>query len=301
MTHRRHPVNIPVVMTLAMVIWGLSWTNAKILGSYDVPSQVLMLWRFFFSSISFIPILIMMRISIRISWKGLIATLFGSFFLTWYNWNYFKGTLHGPAGVGGVLVTTLNPIITFILATIIFRKNVHGKDIAGLILGLSGGALIMNVWTLSPEVIFGKGNVYFLLCAFSWACVTIISSRSATFIKAIPFSFWTILFSTIWMAVLTHRDPVGEIFSFDWIFWVNMIIISTGAMAIATTIFFYGTTKLGSEKSSAFIFTVPVSAMGFSMLFLNEKLTISILTGSIMATVAVYLINKVPAEKKSRT
>jgi len=279
-------------MVIAMVIWGLSWTNAKVLGSYDVPSQVLMFWRFLFSTLSFIPILFIMKISIRLSLKGFAFALAGSILLTWYNWNYFQGTSMGLAGAGGVLVTTLNPIFTFILATIIYKKHVYRKDIFGLILGFIGGALILNVWTLSPDQIFGKGNAYFLLCAFSWACLTLISSKSSTVLKAIPFSFWTITFSSIWMFIITWEAPIEIIFDLDWIFWINMIVISTGAMAIATTIFFYGTTKLGSEKASAYVFTVPISAMGFSMLFLGEILTWAVFTGSVLAMTAVYLINK---------
>lgn len=297
MSLKPRSINIPLIMILAMSVWGLSWTNAKVLGNYGIPSQVLMQWRFIISVISFIPILYILKIKIWTNWKGFVVTLAGSFFLTWYNWNYFRGTSMGLAGAGGVLVTTLNPIFTFILSTIIFRKHVFRKDIIGLILGFTGGALILKVWTLSPGQILGEGNLYFLLCAFSWACMTIISSRSWKIIKAIPFSFWTITFSSIWMLILNWNIPTGHIFKQDWIFWVNMLTVSTGAMALATTIFFYATTKLGSAKSSAYIFTVPVSAMGFSMIFLNEVLTLSIIAGSILAVVAVYLINR-PAIQK---
>ncbi|MBT88435.1 MAG: hypothetical protein CMG30_02535, partial [Candidatus Marinimicrobia bacterium] len=49
---------------------------------------------------------------------------------------------------------------------------------------------------------------------------------------------------------------------------------------------------LGPQKASAFIFTVPVTAMLFAIIFLKEELTISITIGSLLAMFAVYLINK---------
>ena len=87
-----------------------------------------------------------------------------------------------------------------------------------------------------------------------------------------------------------------EVFQFDMIFWTNFLMVSIGSMTIATTIYFLGTTQLGSEKASAFIFTVPVSAMGFSIIFLGEKLELFTVIGGIFAITAVYLINRNPAK-----
>ena len=62
-------------------------------------------------------------------------------------------------------------------------------------------------------------------------------------------------------------------------------------MAFATTAYFIATSRLGSEKAAAFIFTVPVSAMLFSMLILDEPLRLNVLVGGILSIVAVVLIN----------
>jgi len=48
----------------------------------------------------------------------------------------------------------------------------------------------------------------------------------------------------------------------------------------------------GQKKASAYIFTVPLSAMGFAMLFLNEPLIITTFIGGTFGIAAVYLINK---------
>ena len=66
--------------------------------------------------------------------------------MTSYNYFYFKGTQVGLAGAGGVLVTTLNPINTAILAAILYKIRLYKKDIYGMILGLIGGGLIIEIW-----------------------------------------------------------------------------------------------------------------------------------------------------------
>ena len=63
-------------------------------------------------------------------------------------------------------------------------------------------------------------------------------------------------------------------------------------MSIGTTIYFYASSELGPKKASAYIFIVPVTALGFSVLILNEPVDITTIVGGLLGIVAVYLINK---------
>ena len=82
------------------------------------------------------------------------------------------------------------------------------------------------------------------------------------------------------------------IFTFDGIFWLNMMLLSIGAMAYGTSIYFLASVRLGAHSASAFIFTVPITAMCFAMIFLDEMITLSTIIGGILTMSAVYLINK---------
>ena len=108
----------------------------------------------------------------------------------------------------------------------------------------------------------------------------------------IPYSFWCFGIASLLSLLLAFDQPLLSIFQFDWVFWLNMLFLAVGAMAFGTTIYFLASRQLGPQKASSFIFTVPVTAMLFAMLFLNEELTITIAIGSILAMFAVYLINK---------
>lgn len=279
------------LLLLAMTIWGLSWTSGKILSQYTT-TPILIFWRFCIASIAFIPIMVGMRQSPIISLTGMGYSLVGAVFLSLYNFFFFSGTRIGLPGAGGVLVTTMNPIFTFILMAMIARQKFYRKDMLGLILGFIGGSLILNIWRFSLAEVFASGNLYFILGALTWAFLTIITSRTRAYISTLHFSFWTFIFSALITLPFVVAAPLLEIVHFDVVFWLNLLLISVGAMAFATTIYFIGTVRLGSEKASSFIFAVPVSAMGFSMLFLGEKLTLSTAVGSVLAMLAVYLINK---------
>ena len=276
---------------IAMVTWGLSWTNAKILGMYgDAP--LMTFWRFVFATLSFAPIVYFTKNSFSINGKSLRFIALNALFMTSYNYFYFRGTQVGLAGSGGVLVTTLNPINTAILAAILFNIPLYRKDIAGMIIGFIGGGMIMNIWNMDMDLFLQSGNTHFLLASLSWAAVTLITSRSKDVMPFIPYSFWSFGIASLLSFLLAFDQPLLSIFQFDWVFWLNMLLLAVGAMAFGTTIYFLATRQLGPQKASSFIFTVPVTAMLFAMLFLNEELTITIAIGSILAMFAVYLINK---------
>ena len=280
-----------MILLLSMTIWGLSWTNAKILSDY-APSSVLAFWRFFFSSITMIPVLWLTGNNFRVTRQGMKYIFTGAVFISLYNIFFFMGTNNGAASVGGIIVPTFNPIITFIISILLMKQVVYRMDIIGLILGFTGGVIVLQAWTLSLEQIIANGNLFFICASVSWGIMSIISGRSHAHISTLSFSFWVYTISTLIYLGATWNKDILLIFTYDWIFWVNMFFLSVGAMVFGTTVYFFGTTRLGPEKASAFIFMVPVTALFFSVLLIGERLEITTMIGGIMTMIAVYLINK---------
>ena len=287
----RTPISLYLTMLLSMAIWGLSWTNAKILSDYG-PSSVLAFWRFFFSSITMIPVLLITGNDFRVTRQGIKYILTGAVFISLYNIFFFMGTDKGAASVGGIIVPTFNPIITFIISVLLLKQVVYRKDIIGLILGFAGGVIVLQAWRLSLEQMIANGNLFFLCASVSWGIMSIISGRSHAHVSTLSFSFWVYTISTLIYLGATWNKDILLIFTYDWIFWVNMFFLSAGAMVFGTTVYFFGTARLGPEKASAFIFTVPVTALFFSLLLIGERLEVITMIGGILTMTAVYLINK---------
>ena len=287
----RTPISLYLTLLLSMAIWGLSWTNAKILSDYG-PSSVLAFWRFFFSSITMIPVLLITGNDFRVTRQGIKYILTGAVFISLYNIFFFMGTDKGSASVGGIIVPTFNPIITFIISVLLMKQVVYRKDIIGLILGFAGGVIVLQAWRLSLEQMIANGNLFFLCASVSWGIMSIISGRSHAHVSTLSFSFWVYTISTLIYLGATWNKDILLIFTYDWIFWVNMFFLSAGAMVFGTTVYFFGTARLGPEKASAFIFTVPVTALFFSVLLIGERLEVITMIGGILTMTAVYLINK---------
>lgn len=277
-------------MIVAMASWGLSWTNGKILGAYTT-IPILMVWRFFIAALAMLLVLFFRKTPWQVSLKGVPPILASAVFLVLYNHFYFTGTHLGAAGAGGVLVTTLNPILTFALISLIRLQKPGVRSVVGMLLGILGGSILLNIWQEGWSVVFESGNQYFVMCAATWAFLTWISSDINNHMSTLTYSFWLYLSSSLIALLFIGDESIFSVFQLDWIFWINLFSVSLGAMAFATTAYFIATSRLGSEKAAAFIFTVPVSAMLFSMLILDEPLRLNVLVGGILSIVAVVLIN----------
>lgn len=279
-------------MIFAMITWGYSWVGAKILGPYGNVADKIFL-RFFFASIALIPILIKYHIPFKVDKKGFMFILWNAVSLCSYNYFYFRSTHMGLAGVGGVLVTTLNPILTSLFVfSFLDRSSAKSKELLGLILGLIGGAIIMRLWEMDLDLMIRSGNLFYILASCSWVSVTIASQKSKNRIHFLAFSFWSFLFASIISLSFCELDSISQVTNYDSPFWINIFLLSIVVMSFANTMYFFASSKIGAVKASSFIFIVPLTAIVFSKIILSEKILFTTILGGILSVVAVYLINK---------
>ncbi len=278
------------IIVIAMVIWGGSWVSAKaIAGSYD--ANILTFLRFFVSAISFIPIIVSMRLNILLDKHSLKYVVIGSVSMGLYFYVFFKGLETGYASVAGVFVTSLIPIFTLLLSKIFFKSKFRTIDYIGISLGFIGGAVIMKFWQLNFVNIVKSGNIYFLFCPVLWAIVTICSEKSAEKISPIIFSFYCYLTSSLIFFILSIDKQMISVCNGGLKLWLNIIYLSIISSTLATTAYFYATKKISSYRASSFAFIVPVSSLILSILFLGEKPGATTISGGLISILATYIIN----------
>jgi drug/metabolite transporter (DMT)-like permease len=276
-------------MLLAMFFWGGGWTALKIL-TYNLPMDIIIFWRFFLMSLAFLPILYFIRIPLKLDIHSLKYILGSSILNISFMVSSFMGIKHGYAGAGSVIITTFSPIMTFLLVAILFRKRLETRQYFGLILGLMGGYILLELNDFSHFL--NSSNLYFLLCATIWAGVTVLSQHSQKHIHPLHYSFAISLIATVVTFFYAKESALGAVFSQDFEFWMAMIYLAVFGQAIATTIFFIASGKLGSEKTSSFMFLVPLFALFSAWLILDEPMQLHIIIGGAISMLAVYFINR---------
>ena len=287
------------LMFLAMAGWGASWVSAKVLSAY-INEYELVFFRNVFTIITLLPVLLYSKKSFRINLKSFILVVIASIVMIAYMKCYFLGTKFGTASLGGALVTTMIPINTFLIMAMFFGRKIGKKDIFALFLGGIGVLTMLNIWSFSHEQIFSQKNIYFVLASILWPILTIVSSK-ATKISPMVFTFYMYVISTIMVIIFFVDVPSIDYKVFDWIFWLNILSISIISTTFATTIYFVGIEKLGTNEVSSFIFLVPLFAIVLSVIFLKEHISLSIIIGTILTLIAVKILNNIRIFGKKQT
>lgn len=279
-----------ILMVFAMVFWGASWVNVKILANY-INEYELVFLRMGICFITMFPIIYFYKLSFKIDFKTFLLILLASVILVLYSIVFFLGVEHGTAGFGGALVTTLIPINTFIILAILNKKTISLKHSFALLLGGFGVLTMLNVWNFNLNEIFSKDNIYFLLASILWPILTIISSK-ATKTNGLVFTFYVYIISTfvVYLFFIDNKLFI-QIVEYDFKFWLNIFVITMLSTTFATSIYFIGVAKLGAKEVTSFIFLVPASALILSAIFLDELISFNTLVGTVCTIIAIYILN----------
>ena len=249
-------------------------------------------------SLSFLPILYFFKTPIKLNFSNLKYIASSSVLNIAFMVSSFIGIKHGLAGSGSVIITTFSPIMTFILVAILFKKKLYNHQYFGLILGLLGGIILLQLTNFS--LFLNGSNTYFLLCAIIWAGVTVLSQHSHKHIHPIHYSFIISLVATFATFIYAFDSDLLSVFDQGTRFWIAMLYLGVLAQTIATTIFFMASGQLGSEKTSSFMFLVPVFALFSASIVLDEPIELHIVVGGLVSIIAVYYINKkIPVNSKN--
>ncbi len=292
MKNKRTPESLlKLAIVISMLLWGLSWPSSKVLTKYCSPVNFVV-YRYILVVATLFPILLLMKEKLLIDRKGISRVIASGFLLALYSYLFFAGLKFGFAGAGGVLVTTLNPIVAYVLGLIVMRRRPNRNESLGLILGLLAGCALLNIWD-NFESMLSAGNLYFLLAAITWAIMSRFTAQATKYGSPFSFSLWMYLVTFLCLVPVMDFTELGATFSIpDFAFWGNLIFSSSIVTGLATTVYFYATSQLGSEKASSYIFMVPLCAALSSWLMLGESILLHTIVGGLLGLAAVYIINK---------
>ena len=294
-----------VLIAAAMGTFGFSWVSGKRISGY-APPAALALIRFIVTALCFVPLIpVIGRRTVpkgQSKYTGWMAAFGAAVALGLYNILFFSGLDAGLAGQGGLIVTTLNPLFTFLIVSMTGRKAPGRSAVPGLILGIAGGVLLMRPWIYNGREILDSGNLAFMAAALSWSVLTILSRPAQARLGYIRFNLT--LYSLAALMLLPVVMGSGGLPVFGgipipgrglpdvWMFWGHMLFISAATGAFGTGAYFIASSRLGAARGSAFTYLVPVFALLFTSMILGETPDLLMILGGSLAIGAVMLINR---------
>ncbi|NBU98314.1 MAG: DMT family transporter [Spirochaetia bacterium] len=286
-------MNFTVLIIIAMITWGISWPIGKLISTQTIP-EVIIFWRNGATTLSLLPLLYFFRKDLTLSKNGFLFVISGSILMTLYNYLFFAGLRDGLAGLGGVIVTTTNPLVNYLIMTILGFHQITKNDTKGLSIGLIGGAFLLKIWSLNLDQLLLGGNLFFLIASILWAILTIISSRSKDSMHPIVFSFYVYMFSTILTIPTAYTNNFLNVVQNPPSFWWGIFYLSAISTGFGTTVYFISSTRLGSQKASSYIFMVPGTAIISSWILMDEVPDWTTIIGGTLAMLAVKILHNTP-------
>ena len=278
------------LIIISMIFWGASWISTKVLTNY-IDAYEMVFLRMGICFLSMAPIIVFLKMNYKLDFKTFVLILFASLFLVLYSVFMYFGVEHGTGSLGGAMVPSMIPIITYIFVAILNKKTISLKHSFALVLGAFGVLNMINIYQFDIDVIFSKYNIFFIVASILWAILTIITSKS-TKINAFVFTTYTYLIaSSVLYFFYVDSSIFTKVINFDITFWFNMFIITILSTTFATSIYFFGAAKYGAKEVSSFVFLVPASAIIIGSLFLDEKIEFSTIIGVFFAMIAIYILN----------
>ena len=279
-----------------MIFWGGAWVSSKIV-THNLHPQSASFWRFFLTLVAFFPFVFIFKQSLKINWVLFWRIFLSSLLMVIYFQLFFFGLSVGLAGIGGVIVTGLNPLFIFLIAIFIFKKTASTQEIFSLFLGLAGSLLILQVWNIHFKDLILSGNLFYCIAAVVWALVTLSSQYAQEKTTIWVYSFYLYLFSSMIQFFFAIPYDILSAFEQDDPFWLNMAYLALFPSIFSNTVYFYASSFWGSRKTGVYTFLVPFASVLLSWLFLNETPHLFTVIGGIIVTLSVYLIQSKKQKK----
>jgi drug/metabolite transporter (DMT)-like permease len=277
------------------ILWGASWPAGKILAQAGPPMHAAA-WRF---SVAVIALLVWLVIANKglpkLSIKqalGMIAG--GAVGVFGYAYCFMYGLQSVPAGRAS-LVVTLNPVMTTLMAALIFGERFNRRIALGMMLAFVGGIIVLThgePWKLfSGEL--GKGELLLLGCAIAWSSYTLMGKKLLQGVPALTATTYTSCAGLVllWAAALAFEPSIsplglrGEVHG-------AIAFLGLGATVLAYVWYFKGVADLGASTAASYISLVPVFGVLSSVLYLGESVDASLLVGGALAVAGVVLMNQ---------
>ncbi|MFV2014870.1 MAG: DMT family transporter [Candidatus Heimdallarchaeota archaeon] len=286
--------DVPIYLLLLSVVmfWGVSWPAGSII-SQSVPPMTAAFIRYtislpFFFIAAFIVdknIRIDRKLHLKIIPLGIMqVSLYNIFFLTGLKYT-------GPSDA--VLIIAMNPTITAIIASILYKDEKLTKNkIQGLIIALLGVFIVVS---LSPNVDVPNrllGNFIIFLAAFTWASFTAFARPVLREVKPLTFTAWGSFYG--WLLLLIVSPFQGPWFiKMEQKVIFGIVYLALIAGVYGNIVYNSGVRQIGPSRTSIFVNFVPIFGVMSSLVIIpDEKFNLWYIVSIILILSGVSLVNK---------
>lgn len=209
-----------------------------------------------------------------------------------YNALFFYGMRYAPAVDAAMIIPTVNPIATVWLSALLLGEPVTRRRVWGLALAVLGMVLVFAGALTEAEAGSQRplGDFLLLGAALCWSGYALTGRLALKKMNALELT----AYSCTWGAVLLSFTALPVSPGFNQTphpdsFWMAVAYMSLVGTVLAFFLWHRGVESMGTARASAFLYLIPMFALIFAALFLQEYPTPVQVAGMLVVLGGVYL------------
>lgn len=289
--HSHAWVHLLMLMTTAMVAASFP-VGAAI--THALPPEFLMLIRFILAALLFAPF-----VFFKYGWqlpapKRLLAYALLSLPLVAFFWCMFE-SLRYTSALNTAALYTLVPAITAVFSLLVMRERAGRWRSLGLLIGTFGALWLVfrGDWQAFQQLQFNHGDLIFMV---GCVCMGLYNPMIKRLYQGEPMAqmtFWVIVLGSVWLLLLCLMS--SQVVSWQAI--DASVLLGVLYLALFTTLgsFFllqFATVRIGPTKVAAYSFLTPLFVLLMVVFSGTERMTLSLVPGSVLVLLAMYLIQR---------
>jgi len=273
-----------ILLTFLGALWGSAFMFIKV-ATPEFGPIALVNTRLLIASLIFLPILLQKKYIhlLKPIWKQVLV-------LSIMN-NAIPFTLFSYASFGAdsnilAILNATTAFNTMIIAYLWIGESVSLKQLFGLILGFIGIFILVNPQNSDTTLI---ASLSALLAAFFYSYSTVYIQRQSVNANKMVLIGWSIVFSAVFMipvSIFNLPETLPSASAIGSAFWLGAVSTGIGFLGYVRLI-----DKIGAVKTSTVAYFLPVFGIIWGSIFLDEKITSTIILGCLIVLIGIYLSN----------
>lgn len=211
-----------------------------------------------------------------------------------YNILFFSGLKAVTASRASLIIAS-NPAFIALFSCLFFRERLDLLKILGICLSISGAVVVISQG--NPLALIdgnvGWGELCIFGCVLSWVTYSLIGKEALKRLTPLIAVTYSCVIGAACLALPAYAQGLGHhLTHYSATVWLGIFYLGFFGSALGFFWYYEGIKAIGASRAGVFINIVPVSAVFFAYLILNEALDKSLLVGAMLVVVGVYCTNK---------
>ena len=281
-----------ILLSLNMLFWSVNNVISKAAVS-DIPPAALAFWPWVIGVALLtpwaFPRLWKRRDLLAKHWLKLVSI--GTLSIIFF-YHLFYNALTYTTAINSSLIAAILPIITMILAWMLYRDSITSRQITGTFVALCGVVVVIveGNFTILASLSVNVGDLLMLAAVTSFALYSVLLRHMPEGLDPLAF-LWVFAFSsTIGNGIIYFSQVFSPVhFDLTWPAVATILFISIFPTVLAFIFYNAGVRALGAAVASQFLYLVPILAALLAVLLLGEEFRLYHLVGLIVILAGLYV------------